>query len=156
MAVNTDGSLSDDGAGFGAIIRDEHGTALSAVEGSSGPSSITLHELQGIEAGLKLAILNGHSRISLKSDSKTSLSYLKEDGSKPPWTCHHVWESIKRLRMQFEKCSHSHNYREVNGAADLLASSRPAWNFVVVHPNSFSEELKKIIREDAMGKTYYR
>ncbi|XP_026410367.1 uncharacterized protein LOC113305560 [Papaver somniferum] len=156
VAINTDGSLCEDGAGYGSIIRNEHGTPLSAVTGSSIPSSITLHELQGIEAGLKLAHQKGLSRISLRSDSLTAIRYLKEDGSEPPWTCHHVWESIKRLRLQFDYCTPSHTCREVNGAADMLAGSRPDGDFAEIHPDQFTDELKKIIMEDAMGRVYYR
>ncbi|OVA00885.1 hypothetical protein BVC80_9081g40 [Macleaya cordata] len=45
VMINTDGSLNDGAAGFGAIIRIEEGDALTAVAGSSVPKTITYHEL---------------------------------------------------------------------------------------------------------------
>ncbi|XP_026396660.1 uncharacterized protein LOC113291328 [Papaver somniferum] len=141
VAINSDGSLCDEGAGYGATIRDEHDTPLGVVTGSTVPSSITVHELQGIEAGLQLAQLKGFPKVFIQTDSMTALRYLKEDGSKPPWTCHHVWESIKRLKAQFARCSSSHTCREANGSADLIASFRlDGSRFVEIHPSSFPEE----------------
>ncbi|XP_026450576.1 uncharacterized protein LOC113350658 [Papaver somniferum] len=156
VAINTDGSLSDNAAGFGAIIRDEVGTPLDVVTGSSEPLTITHHELHGVEAGLNLAVLKNHTRVSLRSDSMTAVSYLLRPNPKPPWKCHHIWESIKRLRAMFLQCSVHHTYRETNKAADFLASSHPTGDFIVIDPNNFSEELKKIVYEDAIVKVYIR
>ena len=53
--LNTDGSLQQNSAGYGAIIRDHRGEVLAAAAGSDDPSTITQHELQAVEMGLKLA-----------------------------------------------------------------------------------------------------
>lgn len=156
VAVNTDGSLSDNGAGFGAIIRDELGNPSSAVAGSSTPGSITLHELQGVEAGLKLAIMKGCTKVLLRTDSKTVVSYLSRDNPKPPWKCHHVLEVIKRYRNQLQSCTAVHTLREANRAADLVSSYHPNGEFVELIPSSFVEDLKQIVKEDAEGKVYCR
>ncbi|RZC47008.1 hypothetical protein C5167_039973 [Papaver somniferum] len=111
VAVNTDGSSREDGAGFGAILRDENGSPIGAVKGGSTLIAITLHEMQGVEAGLKLARIKGCINISLRSDSKT------------PWTSHHTWESIRRERANFQGFKAIHTFRETNRAADLLANS---------------------------------
>ncbi|RZC74382.1 hypothetical protein C5167_049862 [Papaver somniferum] len=72
VAVNTDGSLCDEGARFGAIIRIELGTTQGVVTGSSAPVSITLHERQGI----KMASNLGTKEASLETLSDPTLKHL--------------------------------------------------------------------------------
>lgn len=70
VAVNTNGSLCEEEAGFGVVICDENGASFSAITGSSVPSSVMLHELQETEVGLKLAHQNGLSKIFLDLTQK--------------------------------------------------------------------------------------
>ncbi|XP_026411017.1 uncharacterized protein LOC113306274 [Papaver somniferum] len=156
VAVNTDGSMADSDAGYGSIIRDHNGTPLDAVAGSPTPLSITHHELQGVEAGFKLVVTKGHSKVSLRTDSMTVATYLLSYDPKPPWHCHHVWESIQRYRALLAEVTILHNYRETNRAADALASSKPSGVFIIIDPTNFDEKLKRIIEEDASGKLYKR
>lgn len=72
--MSTNGALNDNGVGFGAIIRDETGEPSSAMAGSSAPGSIILHELQGVEAGLKLVIKNDCEQVSLLSEASPQIS----------------------------------------------------------------------------------
>lgn len=95
MAVNTDGSYREDKAGFGFILRDENGSIVGAMKGGSARISITFHELQGVKVSLKLGSKKGCTKI-FRCDSKTSVSYITESDPSPPWTCHHIWESIKK------------------------------------------------------------
>lgn len=154
VAINTDSSISELVAGFGVIIRDEKGTPLDAVAGSSEPLTITQHDLQGVEAGFKLALLKNRTRVSLRSDSMIAVSYCLSPNPKPPWQCHHTWESIKRLRAMFSICKVKHSYRETNRTTEFLAGSHPTGDFLVIEPNTFTEELKQIVNEDAIGKVY--
>lgn len=56
VMINTDGSMNEDSAGFGAILRDTLGDPSAASYGGSPPTSVIKHELQGVEMGLQLAI----------------------------------------------------------------------------------------------------
>ncbi|OVA01097.1 Ribonuclease H domain [Macleaya cordata] len=156
VQLNSDGSLNNDSGGFGAILRDRCGDAISAVAGSSRPSSVIHHELQGVEAGLKLASSYGFRKICVGSDSQTVVSYFNITKAKPPWQEKHLWRRIQRLVHQFDTFKVEHVYRDTNRAADHLASLRPSCEFLEIIPSSFSEDLKKIIFEDKCNFVYFR
>ncbi|KAK1278350.1 hypothetical protein QJS04_geneDACA014817 [Acorus gramineus] len=63
LKVNSDGSLSEDRGGYGAIMRDEKGNFIIGAAGQSNPKSINLLEFQGILLGLELGLQIGASRI---------------------------------------------------------------------------------------------
>ncbi|OVA06141.1 Ribonuclease H domain [Macleaya cordata] len=155
VMVNTDGSLKTDIAGYGAIVRDRPGNVLAAVTGSSNPRSITLHEFQGVEAGLLLAASRGLRRISVRSDSMVVVSILNSSIT-PPWHTRAVYHRIKMLVSRFDHCDFRHVFRETNRAADHLASLYPTAEYHEVLPSSFAEDMKKIVFEDSVGKMYRR
>ncbi|OVA17092.1 hypothetical protein BVC80_9047g51 [Macleaya cordata] len=111
--INTDGSLNCDVAGFGAIIRYEEGNGLAAATGSSPPKMIILHELQGLETGLKLASLHKFWNVQVGTDSMVALSYVQRSIS-PPWVAITVLRSIRRMIQSFESFQICHIYRETN------------------------------------------
>ncbi|OVA12627.1 Ribonuclease H domain [Macleaya cordata] len=84
--INTDGSLSDTSAGYGAIIRDSNSDAIAAAAaGSTTPISITVYELQGIEAGLTLALRHNLNHVCVGTDSKVVVSIFERNGNNVPW-----------------------------------------------------------------------
>ncbi|OVA00235.1 hypothetical protein BVC80_23g39 [Macleaya cordata] len=153
--INTAGSLSQSGAGYSDILRDHIGDAIAAVSGTSRPLSITIHELQGIEAGLLLASEYSISCICIASDSKVAVSYFSSKNKEVPWRATRVWKRIQRLTKRFEICNIVHIYRETNRAADYLAKLRHTTEFLVFTPCSFAQDLKDIVFEDKMGKLYF-
>ncbi|OVA14100.1 Ribonuclease H domain [Macleaya cordata] len=155
VMINTDGSLNGDVAGFGAIIRDEEGNVLAAATGSSPPKTIILHELQGLETGLKLAHMHKFRNVQIGTDSMAVLSYVQRSIN-PPWVAITVLRNIRRMIQSFESFHICHIYRETNEAADHLASLYPTSGFLEVIPSSFAEDLKKIIFDDKNGKAYPR
>ncbi|OVA18802.1 Ribonuclease H domain [Macleaya cordata] len=155
VMLNTDGSLCDDFAGFGAIIRNEDGEVQAAAAGSSSPISVAVHELQGLEIGLRLAFLHGFHRIQVGVDSKQVIAYVQRLAT-PPWIAIPIMRSIWHMIRGLEEFSIQHVYRETNRAADHLASLYPSAVFVEITPSSFAEDLKKIIFYDKAGKAYPR
>lgn len=156
VAINTDGAYKGNSAGFGAIIRDDKGEPFGAVYANSEPVSVIAHELQGAEAGLKLAIKKGAQKVSLRMDSMTAVSLFSRPNAAPPWTFHHTWMSIQRLRNSFQAFTVCHSFREVNRAAHHLANASQPGRYEEIDPSDFSEDLKRIVQEDAMGKIYMR
>ncbi|OVA03054.1 Ribonuclease H domain [Macleaya cordata] len=76
--INSDGSLAKNGARYGAIVRDHLGNAIVVVIGNFKPMTITVYELQGIEAGLKMAVNYNLKRIYVGSDSKAVVSLFSK------------------------------------------------------------------------------
>ncbi|OVA01356.1 Ribonuclease H domain [Macleaya cordata] len=148
--VNIDGSLKTDIAGYGTIVRDRPDNVLDVVTGSLNLRSITLHELQGVEAGLLLAAGRGFRRISVRTDSMLVVSILNSSII-PPWHTRVVYHRIKLLISRFDHCNIRHVYRETNRAADHLASLYPTPEYQEVIPSSFIEDMKKIAFEDSLG-----
>ncbi|KAK1314954.1 hypothetical protein QJS10_CPA06g01230 [Acorus calamus] len=56
LKANSDGSLSEDRGGYGALIRNERGDFLIGVAGQCGLPSINLLEFKGLLAGLEIGI----------------------------------------------------------------------------------------------------
>ncbi|OUZ99743.1 hypothetical protein BVC80_9065g13 [Macleaya cordata] len=75
--INTDGSLDQNGAGLGAIIRDCSGEVIYVVVGSVDPGSITVHELQGIEAGLKMVTIHKAHFMEFRSRGGDVVAVMK-------------------------------------------------------------------------------
>ncbi|OVA04174.1 hypothetical protein BVC80_8707g21 [Macleaya cordata] len=123
--------------------------------GGSTPKTITAHELQGIEAGLKLALNYGITNMRIGTDSKVVSSYFNSPNSKPPWHVAGIWDRIQNLRANFDVCLVEHIFRQTNRAVDKLASLRHTSEFLEITLSSFAEDLKKIIFEDKEGKEYY-
>ncbi|XP_026451487.1 uncharacterized protein LOC113351768 [Papaver somniferum] len=84
VMINTDGSMSGDGDGFGAIIRDSLGNHLIATTGGSHSISVETHELQGVELGLKIGLEIEEKCIHLCTDSLSTCLLLKSNDPKPP------------------------------------------------------------------------
>ncbi|KAK1304908.1 hypothetical protein QJS10_CPB11g01218 [Acorus calamus] len=59
MKANSDGSLTEDRGGYGALLRDNASNLIVGIAGRSSLPSINLLELQGIVAGLSLGVLCG-------------------------------------------------------------------------------------------------
>lgn len=98
--INTDGSYSEQHGSYGAIIRDSLGEVIGACAGSVEPSSITLHEVQGVENGFKLAISKGIRHAMVGSDSKNAVAFINKT-SEPPWQLLHTLRRIERMRQSF-------------------------------------------------------
>ncbi|OVA01778.1 Ribonuclease H domain [Macleaya cordata] len=155
MMINTDGSLNDGATGFGAIIRDEEGDALTAVVGSSVPKTITYHELQGLEAGLRLTASHNYRNVQVGTDSITVLSYFQQPID-PPWIAIPIMRRICKMIQNLKSFQIQHIYRQTNRAADHLASLYRTSDFLEIVPSAFAEDLKKIVFDDKVGKAYYR
>ncbi|KAF6168993.1 hypothetical protein GIB67_038490 [Kingdonia uniflora] len=126
------------------------------VDGKSRAKTVTIHELEGIEYGLKLAIKHCILKILVYSDSKTAIQLLTYCEEEPPWRARRLVESIKRLMLSFTSIQFNHVYRECNRTADHLTKIRPPEGYLELSPDQFDEDMKKYIQEDASGKYYFR
>ncbi|KAF6168929.1 hypothetical protein GIB67_038426 [Kingdonia uniflora] len=77
VMVNTDGALNNVRGGIGAVVREEKGIVLRACAEYTHKSSITVHELQSIDRGLKNVIELGSKKVILGSDSKAAISIVQ-------------------------------------------------------------------------------
>ncbi|OVA07507.1 Ribonuclease H domain [Macleaya cordata] len=137
VMINTDGSLDPSGAGYGAILKKCNGDVISAVTGSSNPKTSTVHKLQGIEAGLNLAINNNLTNVCVGTDSRVACSFSSNNGSNVPWQAIGLWRRIQRYVNMFESFRITHIFRDSNRAADVLA--RPSAEFVEFIPSPRSQ-----------------
>lgn len=153
--INTDGTLQGEVGGWAAAIRNSQGEVIHAAKGRSQFNSIGLIELQGVEKGLHLAISNNITRVSIQTDSTNVIAIMK-DHEKCPWKAKHILKRILRMMEACQTCIITHVYRECNKLADALARNIPTSSYVIIIPSSFSEDVKKIVYDDAIGKEYVR
>ncbi|KAK1257350.1 hypothetical protein QJS04_geneDACA012756 [Acorus gramineus] len=86
---NSDGSLSADRVGYGAVLRNCDGEFLAAAAvRDQSLNSINLLEFRGILQGLKLARALDISKIHMESDSSTAIAWVQGQGSLP-------WQALR-------------------------------------------------------------
>ncbi|KAK1302693.1 hypothetical protein QJS10_CPB12g01020 [Acorus calamus] len=90
VKANSDGSLSEDRFGFGAITRNSSGDCVQAIAARTRAASINLLELKGILAGLRLNRGNT-SKVWSESDSTTAVAWAQGKGIIP-------WTALRDLR----------------------------------------------------------
>ncbi|KAF8397395.1 hypothetical protein HHK36_016308 [Tetracentron sinense] len=118
-AINSDGSLHDNGASFGVVIHDCNGAPVATLAGGCSCESILMAKLHGIRAGLRAALDKENNWVSVCSDSLVcdSVKY------KIPWSwgALQLLFDIQEMKALFDTITWSHVYRETNRVADYLA-----------------------------------
>lgn len=156
IMINSDGSLTENSAGFGALLRTRSGEVVDCAYGGSQPILVAAHELQGVKLGLRLAIEHNLSKIHIMIDSITIVLLLKMIDPKPPWNSLSIWRRVCLMLSQFERVKISHCFREINRAADFLAGIHPSCKFIRLATSQFSHDLQTILLEDSSRKVYFR
>ncbi|KAK1309975.1 hypothetical protein QJS10_CPA08g00990 [Acorus calamus] len=152
---NSDGSLSEDRGGYGALLRNDSSNFLVGSAGRSSLPSINLLELKGIISGLTLGLLLGSPKICFESDSTTALAWAKGKGS-PPWAALRLLRKLWQGLAQLKEWRFQHVYREGNCPADLLASRKQTMGEQIIYPLQTWTELEDAIKLDKEGSIYIR
>lgn len=123
IKLNTDGSVRKNPASsaYGGLLRSDDGTWISGFSAKSGSASITLTELLAVRDGMNHALLNGFTKVSVETDSKTVVDLLSKSIS-PFHPYGQTVEDCKSLLGRFQTASIVHIHREANQAADFLAN----------------------------------
>ncbi|KAF9612735.1 hypothetical protein IFM89_003745 [Coptis chinensis] len=95
--LNTDGSVHDNGNGFGGIIRDSLGNVTLAYVGSSHKPSVLFLELLAIAKGLQYAKEKGISNLEVNLDSSGAINIIRGPSHSGP-------ERNPDLRLKLTKC----------------------------------------------------
>ncbi|XP_026378730.1 uncharacterized protein LOC113273184 [Papaver somniferum] len=125
VMINTDGAMSEVGAGFGAIIRDYLGT------GGSHSISVETHELQGVELDLKIGLEIEAKCIHLCTDSFSNCLLLNSYDPKPPGR-------LSRFGEELYCCWGIH----------------PCSNYAKIDEAEFTLEFREILAADRAGKVF--
>src|SRR5689334_1263909 len=70
IKINSDGSMVDDKAASGGVLRDDKGAWLHGYVRNLGSCSVVMAELWGIIDGLSLAWEQGYRRVWIETDSQ--------------------------------------------------------------------------------------
>ncbi|GLJ45809.1 hypothetical protein SUGI_0963950 [Cryptomeria japonica] len=123
MKLNFDGaSKGNPGvAGYGAIIRNELGRLIYAVSGEMGIASDNEAELCTLEAGLKLCVEKGLSKIIIEGDSQVVIIRVMQSRF-CSWRLNSWILMIRDILNKMYEFHLTHAYREGNRAVDWLAN----------------------------------
>ncbi|KAK1288055.1 hypothetical protein QJS10_CPB19g00491 [Acorus calamus] len=155
VKCNSDGSLSDDRAGFGALLCDSQGKFLIGQASRVPPASINHLELLGVKSGALLCLQLNLSKVQFATDSTTVTCWLQGRGTVP-------WTSKRDLIETFESLSHledwsiSHTYREANAPADLLAARESSLGSTIIYTQDIWTELEDSLLKDKQGTIFKR
>jgi probable phosphoglycerate mutase len=124
ITANVDGGARGNpgSAGYGAIIKDDHGHVLAELYAGIGVSTNNVAEYQGLIAALEWALTHGHTRLHIKSDSLLIVQQMlgryrvKHAGLIP------LHQKAQRLAAQVGHVTFEHVRRELNKEADRLSN----------------------------------
>jgi probable phosphoglycerate mutase len=124
IVANVDGGARGNPgpAGYGAIIRDEHGDVLAEIYAGIGINTNNVAEYRGLIAALEWAVANGHRRLHIKSDSQLIVQQMlgnyrvKHEGLIP------LYQTARRLAAEVGHVTFEHVRREQNTEADRLSN----------------------------------
>ncbi|KAK1273796.1 hypothetical protein QJS04_geneDACA015179 [Acorus gramineus] len=129
---NSDGSLTSDRAGYGAIVRNCKGEPLRVVAVQEQRlSSINVLEYKAILAGLRLCQQLSLTHVHFESDSTTTVNWLQGKGCFP-WQLLRDKHDMQARLADLSEWKMSHSYREGNQVADFLASWRMSSGMTVL------------------------
>ena len=109
-------------AGYGAHIKDEHGTVLAELHGALGIATNNVAEYNGLLAALTWARDHGHPDVHIKADSELLVKQMrgeyrvKHPGLQPLYT------RARLLVMELGRVQFEHVRREFNKDADRLSN----------------------------------
>ncbi|HUE86754.1 MAG TPA: ribonuclease HI family protein [Vicinamibacterales bacterium] len=124
ITANVDGGARGNpgSAGYGAIIKDDHGHVLAELYAGIGTSTNNVAEYQGLIAALEWALAHGHRRLHVKSDSLLIVQQMlgryrvKHAGLIP------LHQKACRLAAEIGHVTFEHVPRELNTEADHLSN----------------------------------
>lgn len=109
VAINSDGTIQNNGAGWGAVVRGTQCEIIAAAKGKSTFDTIGLVELQEVAQGLQLAVRRDLKRVTMQTDSENVVAMLRE-GTKITWAARHTVKRIKNLRQKVDTFNIKHIY----------------------------------------------
>ena len=124
ITANVDGGARGNPgpAGYGAIIKDQHGHVLAELYAGIGINTNNVAEYQGLIAALEWALAHGHARLHVRSDSLLIVQQMlgkyrvKHQGLIP------LHEKARRLAAEIGHVTFEHVRRELNTEADRLSN----------------------------------
>ncbi|XP_043697430.1 uncharacterized protein LOC122648259 [Telopea speciosissima] len=155
VALHCDGSLSDDKASFGGLIRDDSGDPLAAFAGIGEDLSVLSMELMAIYRGISLCVDKGFYDVSIRSDSKLAVDILNGVITRP-WQILTLKSKIQIKARLLRSKEFIHVWREQNQPADFMASIPTDPSGILWEPKSFPPELAILIKQDKEFVTNYR
>jgi len=155
VEVNFDGSCSGSISMGGYLLRDWMGRLLRAGTGNYGAISIIVAEARAMRDGILLAIQAGFQHILVEGDNKLVIQ-AAVGASRAPWHIHQILQDINNRRSMGIKITFKHIYHEANRAADWLARFGHSISHSFSTDLYFSPELKCIISEDAVRRSFVR
>ncbi|GLJ40194.1 hypothetical protein SUGI_0824450 [Cryptomeria japonica] len=130
-------------SGIGAIIRDDQGNILHGLFGGIGVATNNEAEIRALEAGLRLCVRQGISRIIIEGDSQIIIDGISRSSF-------HNWKLIKWVPMikehlkKIESYEIGHVCKEGNQVADYLANLSVGEydDLVYFYHTSIAEDIK--------------
>ncbi|KAF5186432.1 Ribonuclease h domain [Thalictrum thalictroides] len=103
IALNSDGSLTDNGRKIGGLLKDEDGNVMLAYNSGSNGATIGFIELEAIAKGIiQLAVLVGVKRLLLQTDSSQAARYINKL-CPSTWRTKRLMSTIFGLKNSFEE-----------------------------------------------------
>lgn len=148
--LNSDGSVREDIAAAGGLIRNDLGEWIGGFSMNIGPSSIHESELWGLRQGLLLALRLEIKHLIVESDSKEVIQALSQERNITAPTPALVLD-CKGLLLKFEEAKLQYSPREANCAADFLAKLGHDLPHGVNVYDSAPSGLDSLLCNDALG-----
>ncbi|KAB2626098.1 ribonuclease H protein [Pyrus ussuriensis x Pyrus communis] len=121
VKLNFDGSMVNQGATVGFMIRNEKGEPIIVGARFIGQNTISIVECLALRDSLWMAWSKGLSCIVVKGDLKLVIEFIRGAYS-PPWRLKSILEEIRWLAGFFYDICWKHVFREVNFLVNAITS----------------------------------
>lgn len=122
VKLNSDAAVTNHGAkaAAGGVVRDSDGNFILGYASDIGEATTTVAELQAILMGLKLVWRRGFTKVTMETDSLTSVCLI-QGGCSSMHPCSPKVLEIQGYLQRIQECHISHTLREANQVADGFA-----------------------------------
>ncbi|KAK1297060.1 hypothetical protein QJS10_CPB15g01175 [Acorus calamus] len=155
VKCNSDGSLTSDRAGHGALVRDSTGNFVVGEAAQVPLASINHLELMGVKQGICLCIQRHFRKVIIETDSSTVCAWIQGQGL-VPWRSKRVFLETMDLLDSLDEWSIQHVYREANVPGDLLAARMTSPGCSLFFPHTVWTKLAAALLRDRAGPTFTR
>ena len=121
LVIYTDGGASPNPgpASIGAVIKDEHGRAVSLVSLSIGIATNNEAEYRAVIAALDMALKLGAESVEVRSDSELLVRQVNGQYKVKAASIRPLYLAVKQAQLRFRECVFRHIPRELNETHEM-------------------------------------
>ena len=155
VKLNFDGSLQNNSAAGGFILRDWRRAALLTGAANYGSTLILVVDGHALRDGLQATVAAGYKRLDIEGDNLILIEAI-QGKSTIPWQIKFIIHDIHTMLSQIDQVQVNHIFREANMAADWLSKYSHSITGTILGVDCGNIALRNVVHDDMLGRTLVR